>query len=116
MAKSQLRLLARDLRINGFGIKTIAHKLEVSSSSVSLWCRDILLSDAQIKELERRSHDPYYGLRLKNVQKQQEKRKEKIQRLLEDGIREVKGLTNKELLVAGISLYWAEGFKKDNQF
>lgn len=115
MAKSILRLRARELRSKGLGIKTIAHKLHVSSSTVSLWCRDISLTPEQIKELERRSHDPYYGKRLIYVKTQQKKRIEKTQRLLEEGIKEVSDMTRSELFYAGISLYWAEGFKKDNQ-
>lgn len=115
MAKSAIRIKARKLRQGGLGVKTIANKLHVSSSTVSLWCRDITLTSQQIKELERRSHDPYYGKRLSYVKKQQKERAEKTQRLLKEGIKEVGHLTTKELFYTGISLYWAEGFKKDNQ-
>ncbi|MBI2405305.1 hypothetical protein HYV22_03990 [Candidatus Gottesmanbacteria bacterium] len=115
MAKSALRAKARKFRQDGLGVKTIAAKLHVSSSTVSLWCRDIILTPEQIVELERRSHDPYYGRRLSYVKKQQKERAEKTQHLLKKGIKEVGHLTTKELFYAGVSLYWAEGFKKDNQ-
>lgn len=114
MAKSKLRLEARELRKNGIGIKTIAYKLGVSSSTVSLWCRDIVLNADQITELERRSRDPYYGRRLLYTQKQQAERKRKVKTLFEEGRKEVGVLTKRELFVIGIALYWAEGFKKDN--
>lgn len=114
MAKSLLRKRARALRQQGLGIKTIAQKLHVSSSTVSLWCRDILLSPAQISELERRMHDPFYGRRLAYVQKQQKKRKDKIALLMQQGIKEIGHLKKRELFLSGVSLYWAEGFKKDN--
>lgn len=114
MAKSILRQAARELRNKGLGIKTIAHKLDVSSSSVSLWCRDIVLSSEQIKELERRSHDPRYGRRLKYIQKLHEAKNRKIVLLLEEGKREIGTATKRELFIAGVALYWAEGFKKDN--
>jgi hypothetical protein len=114
MAKSQVRLKAREMRINGLGIKTIAHALKVFSSTVSLWCRDIKLTQEQINELERRSHDPNYGLRLRHTQKQQAVKNKIIQDLFNDGISEVGEITNRELFIAGINLYWAEGFKKDN--
>lgn len=115
MAKSELRIKARILRQNGLGIKTIARKLFVSSSTVSLWCRDIELTKDQIKELERRQHDPFYGKRLSYVKKQQKIRIDKIQKLKFSGIRDVGKLSNRELFLSGVSLYWAEGFKKDNQ-
>lgn len=114
MAKSKLRLLARELRTSGLGIKTIAYKLGVSSSSVSLWCRDIMLTPKQIQDLEQHSRDPYYGRRLQYVQRQREAKNKKIALLLTQGKNEVGKLTNRELFIAGIALYWAEGFKKDN--
>ncbi len=114
MAKSILRREARELRNKGLGIKTIAHKLNVSSSSVSLWCRDIVLNQEQITELERRSHDPQYGRRLRYTQKLREAKNKKIIHLFEEGKKEIGSLTSRELFVVGAALYWAEGFKKDN--
>ncbi len=38
----------------------------------------------------------------------------KIEKLRKEGIEEVGSLSKRELFVLGISLYWAEGFKKDN--
>lgn len=114
MAKSILRQEARDLRNKGLGIKTIAHKLGVSSSTVSLWCRDIALSPEQIKELERRSHDPHYGRRLEYAQKLHEATNQKIRYLLQEGKKEFGTVMKRDLFVSGVALYWAEGFKKDN--
>lgn len=114
MAKSVLRMEARQLRNKGLGIKTIAHTLSVSSSSVSLWCRDITLSPEQIKVLEVRSHDPRYGRRLEYTQKLMEIKNKKIIDLLEQGKKEIGTITKRERFVAGVALYWAEGFKKDN--
>jgi len=115
MAKSKLRLKARELRREGQGIKTIAHALEVSSSTVSLWCRDIELTAEQIVMLELRAKDPFYGKRLKYLTALKEKNNKHIQELREKGILDVGTLTERELFVGGICLYWAEGFKKDNQ-
>lgn len=114
MAKSKLRLEARELRKSGNGIKSIAHKLNVSSSTVSLWCRDIQLTDKQIKELAKHAQDPYFGRRLFYIQKIQMQKREKIQVLHKQGMQEIGNLTKRDLLIAGVSLYWAEGFKKDN--
>lgn len=113
MAKPKLKIKSRKLRTDGLGIKTIAHQLHVSSSTVSLWCRDIKLSPEQIKELARRNHDPYYGKRLQYIQKQKEKRLRQIDKLKQLGIKEIGKLSKRELFLTGVALYWAEGFKKD---
>ncbi|MBM3283602.1 hypothetical protein FJY90_05155 [Candidatus Gottesmanbacteria bacterium] len=113
MAKPKLRKKARQLRKKGLGIKTIANELGVSSSTTSIWCRDIILMPFQVKELERRAHDPFYGKRAENIYRQKMKCLEKIELLKQKGIKEVGNLTKRELFIAGIALYWAEGFKKD---
>lgn len=114
MARSKSRLQARVLRKQGLGIKTIAHQLGASSSSVSLWCRDIELSEDQLKVLSQRAHDPYYGRRREYIESQREKKQAKIQKFLQEGIKRVKYMDADQLFYAGIALYWAEGFKKDN--
>lgn len=115
MAKSEKKLLARQLRRGGQSIKSIAKELEVSQGSVSLWCRDIILTDEQLRLLERNARDPNYGKRLQNSLKQRGIRTEKTERLKREGIHEVGTLTKRELLLVGIALYWAEGYKKDSQ-
>ncbi|PIU02316.1 hypothetical protein COT66_00855 [Candidatus Shapirobacteria bacterium CG09_land_8_20_14_0_10_49_15] len=115
MAKSQEKLKARQLRREGESIKVIAKKLKVSSSSASNWCRDIRLKKDQVKKLERRAHDPNYGRRLKYTLRQQKKRIKKTNRLKKQGIREIGELSKRELFLVGVALYWAEGYKKDNQ-
>jgi len=114
MAKSGLKIKARELRSGGESIKVIAKTLSVSPSTVSYWCKDVKLSDGQIRELERRAHDPRYGKRLANSLKQQNIRIEKTNRLIKEGILEVGNLLKRELFLSGVALYWAEGFKKDN--
>lgn len=114
MAKSQLRLECRSLRKKGFGIKTIANKLGVSLSTVSLWCRDIELTEDQLKKLSQNARDPYYGKRAARIAKQKKLREEKIRKFRDQGIEEVGKLDRRDWFMSGIALYWAEGFKKDN--
>lgn len=114
MAKSLLRIQARVLRQNGLGIKTIASKLGISSSTTSLWCRDIVLSLEQQLLLQHNARNPYYGGRGKYLQRLKQMKEDKTKRLFQQGIEEVAKLTPREFFVAGIALYWAEGFKKDS--
>ena len=115
MAKSKEKLLARKFRQQGKSIKWIGRELLVSPSSVSVWCRDVVLTKQQIETLERNAKDPFYGRRLDNALKQQKMRIEKTKRLMSEGIGEVGELVERELLLVGIALYWAEGYKKDSQ-
>jgi transposase-like protein len=115
MAKSEKKIQARKFRRDGQSIKSIARDLEVSPGSVSLWCRDIVMTREQLDILEKNSKDPYYGKRLQNSLKQQSIRVEKTDRLKREGIEEVGKLSKRELLLVGIALYWAEGYKKDSQ-
>ncbi len=55
MAKTKEREQAQSLRKTGVSIKGVAKKLGVSSSTVSLWCRDIVLSQAAIEKIVNRS-------------------------------------------------------------
>lgn len=115
MSKSTLRAKARRLRKQGLGIKTIASQVSVSSSTVSRWCKDIALSQTQLIELQRRAHDPTYGKRPLYRAQIQQKRQKEIDRLKQIGILEIKHLSKRELFIAGVALYWAEGFKRDNR-
>ena len=115
MAKSELKFKAKELRNEGKSIKWIARELGAAQSSVSLWCRDIKLSQEQLQVLQRNFHDPYYGKRLDNALRQQKERLDTIKRLLGEGKRQVGKLTKRELFLVGAALYWAEGFKKDSQ-
>ncbi|MEK7533691.1 MAG: hypothetical protein AAB542_04620 [Patescibacteria group bacterium] len=114
MAKSQLRLQARKLRLSGLGIKVIAYKLGVSTSTSSIWCRDIALSPQQLQSLQEKAHNPYFGKRGLYLQKQKQLKEEKIKRFFQMGIAEVATLAPRELFIVGVALYWAEGFKKDS--
>lgn len=115
MAKFKEKIEAKSLRGQGKSIKEIAKLLNVSPASVSEWCRDVVLSDDQIKLLEQHARDPFYGKRLNNSLRQKQTAIDKTNNLSKLGQSEVGNLSKRDLFIAGISLYWAEGFKKDSQ-
>lgn len=115
MSKPESRKKARQLRRRGLGVKTIAYRLGVSSSTASLWCGDIKLTSTQKKVLEERAHDPYYGRRKDNILRQRQKKLDSIEFFKRAGIKEIGKLTKRELFISGVALYWAEGFKKDSR-
>lgn len=112
MAKSLLRIKARHLRLKGESVKEIAKKIEVAKSTVSLWVRDIILSTEQLENLQKRALKGAELGRLRGSLKQKETRLKIINQNKKLGIKTIKKLSNRELLITGTALYWAEGSKK----
>lgn len=115
MAKSQLRLEAVALRKQGISVKEIAKKLGVSKSTASLWVRDVILSVEQLENLRKQSIKGTERGRLINAFRQKHARLSKIEHEKELGVQEFKTLSSNELKTAGLSLYWAEGDKKNRR-
>jgi predicted transcriptional regulator len=63
MTKSIERAEARHLRGEGMSVKDIALQLGVAKASVSVWVRDIALTDAQSATLRDKYH--HYDAKLK---------------------------------------------------
>lgn len=97
------------LRKTGKSIKKIATILGVSVSIVSVWCRGVELTEQQKEKLKRRK------IRVKHLRRlARQSHLEKISRvnrLFKNANAEIKPLTDQELFLTGLSLYWAEGFK-----
>lgn len=113
MAKSALREQARELRKEGLSVKEIAKKLHVSSSSTSTWVRDIPLTKQQREKLLKRELRGAEIGRFRSAEIRRERRLQFIQDELLRGKKLVEQVNEKELLLAGIALYWGEGSKKN---
>lgn len=113
MAKSGLRLKARELREKGESIKSIAKELQVARSSVSVWVRDIILTRGQIERLLQREVVGAEIGRLRSAEVRKEKRKNYIAQQMKEGEKVIDSLTQRDLLIAGIALYWGEGSKRN---
>lgn len=112
MAKSKEKNQALKLRHQGKSMKEIAETVKVSKGTVSLWCRDIQLTPAQIKKLYSRRLECGYEGRMKGARMQYERRLQRIADGKSDGLKRLKELSKRDLLIAGIALYWGEGSKK----
>ncbi len=112
MAKSLERIRARELRKQGVSVREIAKILHVSKSSASLWVRDIILSLEQLEKLRQQNIKGGEKGRILGALKQKNDRLQRIKEGVEKGKRKFPNLTNRELFIAGIALYWAEGTKK----
>lgn len=112
MAKSDLRLKARELRQQGFGVKEIAREINIPKSTVSGWVRDIILTVEQLEKLTQRSIKGSERGRLLGAFYQKQRRLDKIERYLNEGKSRLAILTENEFLIAGLAIYWGEGGKK----
>lgn len=110
--KYKLRTQAIKLRKSGYSIPDIASRLNVSKSTASLWCRDILLSEKQKKILEERTNRKLRDF-FKLVEKQKKERADEKQSIIWQGAKEIGELSLRELFLTGVALYWAEGFKHE---
>lgn len=113
MAKLEERKKARKLRQRGKSIKEIAKKLSVSPASVHKWCQNIALTSLQRKQLDQRVFNALQKGRKKVARNQRQKRLKEIKELKAKGIKEIGNINKREFFIAGVALYWAEGFKKD---
>ena len=115
MAKFTERNKARERRRHGLSIKSIAKELNVSPSSVCVWCRDIILSEDQIKNLKENSRKGSYKGRMVGSETNRFKKELIVAKYQELGRREIEKISKRDLLLAGIGLYAGEGFKYSSQ-
>lgn len=113
MAKYKERLNARELRIRGKSIGQIASLVGVSKSSVSLWCRDIILTKQQLNTIMQKEDLGRVEGRMKAWEWHRKEKRERMGKHHIKGKGRIGEITDRELLLVGLSLYWAEGSKRD---
>ncbi|MEU0334204.1 hypothetical protein [Streptomyces sp. NPDC006193] len=104
-ARDDLRTRARELRLRGWTYDRIQAELGCSKSSVSLWVRDLPRPERrgpaeQARHAARMRWDHELALR-----------DEARRRTKAAAAREIGALSDRELFIAGVALYWAEGTK-----
>lgn len=109
--KNNVRLL----RLAGLSLNQIQKTTKVPRTTIRGWIKDIILSSEQQEALKLKVAKVLQEGRIKAEKMRKEKRLEKEKEFMNKGIRDVGKLTKRELLIAGISLYWAEGFKNKHE-
>ncbi|MEU3979550.1 hypothetical protein AB0F77_05475 [Streptomyces sp. NPDC026672] len=104
-AKDALRARARELRLQGWTYDRIEQELSCSRSTISLWVRDLPHPEPRYTPEERRAL-MNEGLARRRAAEDAERTSARRTAELEIG-----ELTDRELLVTGVALYWAEGSK-----
>ncbi|MFI9121622.1 helix-turn-helix domain-containing protein [Streptomyces bikiniensis] len=104
-AKDDLRARARELRLEGWTYDRIQAELGCSKSSISLWVRDLPKPEPRYTEEERRAR---MNAGLARLRATQDEERQETKRLAHES---VGALSDRELFIAGVTLYWAEGAK-----
>lgn len=109
--KLNLKTKARELRKAGLSIGNIQKKLKVSRSSVSIWVRDVNLTQKQFAKLYlNKKTGALRGCMVAALNKI-EKRKRITKELLRKGKKEMGKLSKRDRFVIGVAMYFAEGDK-----
>ncbi len=107
MARREDKEKAIKLRKKGHSYSQIKEKLGVSKSSLSEWLSDFPLSDKRIKEL--RDRNPRRIENFRNTMKK--KRERALEEAYKKAKKDIGKLNKREILIAGLFLYWGEGSK-----
>jgi len=102
---------ARILRKEGCSVRDISQQLGVSRSTVSVWVRDIQLSDEQVAFLTANARLAGTRGRERFTRTMQLKRQTMITRFREEAEQEYKTLSRNPWFMFGLALYIGEGSK-----
>jgi predicted DNA-binding transcriptional regulator len=116
MAKYRERTKARELRRKGLSIGDIAKDLNVSRGSVSVWVRDVILSEKQKAFLKKKLIQSGQIGRVRGAEMNKKKKADNIEKLYKEAKIELNKLDKRDLLILAVSLFWAEGSKTGGRF
>ncbi|MGW2922744.1 hypothetical protein ACWDBF_33420 [Streptomyces angustmyceticus] len=103
-AKDDLRARARELRKQGRTYDEIQVELGCSKSSISLWVRDL-------PKPPPRTPEEASAIARRGWEATLKRREEERQRTKAAATRDIGTLSDRDLFIAGVALYWAEGTK-----
>lgn len=112
-AKKLEKAAAIEMRNLGVSIRQISKTLKISSSTASLWCRNIILTKKQRVLLDLKSVNT--PLLRQYAQRRHIDKLNRIQEYKSQAKILLYEIDRQSFFVAGIALYWAEGFKAKNE-
>ncbi len=108
-----LKAKAQMLRQQGKSYGEIMVNLHLSKSTVSDWCKNVPLTQDQIRKLYENKKTGALKGSIIAARLKQEKRKVETEEFFKKGKQEVGGLTKRDKFMAGIAFYASEGTKSD---
>lgn len=110
----QIKNRARKLRKDRQGIYDIARVLNVPTTTISYWCRDIKLTKHDVDKIKQTGIRKARMGMLLYTEKQ---RRARIKRTLGErgeGATSVGHLSHRDIFMLGLGLYWGDGYKESN--
>ncbi len=108
IAKLQEKEKAIKLRKQGLSYGEILKEVPVTKASLSLWLKDISLTKEQKQRLVKKR----LAFALKGSQKRKQTRIEDTKEIKDIAVKEIGELTEREMWLISVALYWAEGSKE----
>lgn len=112
--KLEEKNLAMNLRREGLSYKEISKKVTVSKSTLSLWCRDIELTNLQKARLQNNKESGQHKGSLVAADNKRIRRHELTKKIYEEAVIEIGSLNKRDRFLTGLSLYVGEGYKKES--
>lgn len=108
MAKPKQKEKAVEMRKNGKSYSEILEEVPVAKSTLSRWLRDVGLSDSQKQRITEKKKKA----QKRGAEAVRQKRIEKTKQIKKKARQEIGDVSERELWLIGIALYWAEGTKE----
>jgi hypothetical protein len=108
--KLEEKTKAQNLRRSGYSIKDISKKLLVSKASVSVWVRNIKLTNSQKLILNRRGSNLNIVEKRRTTRLKNEQNKREV--IITQAGHGIESINKNDLKIIGTMLYWAEGRKR----
>lgn len=108
MSYIELKERAVIFRKRGFSYSEILKQIPVAKSTLSLWLCSVGLSK---KQKQRLTEKKLVAMK-RGAKRKHEIKLEKIKRIYSESKKDIKNISDKELFLIGIALYWAEGAKE----
>ncbi|HXS14754.1 MAG TPA: hypothetical protein VN711_01385 [Candidatus Saccharimonadales bacterium] len=112
---SSIKKQVRELRSKGYSLNQIYDETNIPKTTIRLWIRDILLSKEQREILQNRTQRALQRGRIHAQALKKRMKEVREENHFHKGLGDIKRLSQRELLVAGIALYWGEGFKNGHE-
>ncbi|MDO9028380.1 MAG: helix-turn-helix domain-containing protein [Candidatus Roizmanbacteria bacterium] len=114
MHTPQTKHTVKKMREDGTSIDELVKVFNISKSTISYWCRDIILKESAIQKIKTKGREKSVHALLRYSEILRAKR---IKRTLTEkrvGADMVGKLLEREFMMVGLGLYWGEGYKESN--
>ena len=106
--KNELKSKAIELRKQGFSYSEILKQIPVAKSTLSVWLKNVGLSKKQKQKLTKKKLEAA----LRGAKARKDNRIYLTKKIYEESKKDIGNISQKELWLMGVMLYWAEGHKE----